>query len=121
MSEKRRARPATERPTPELPNGMSMARRVVFETDVNAQGWPMRMLLAIATAKGLGFNLFEIDVKGRLSREAKKKATGMFMSFGDIWGPASADEGEEWKQAKPEVPKKDEHKCVLTVYAVVVE
>ena len=99
-------------PSPSMPGsvkGMGVARRPLFQTDTSRPSWALDMLIAIASAKQLGVQTFEIAVAGT---PARPRPAANSWSF--LYGPSTDD--EEWKSKIEGVDS-----ARITIYAVVVE
>jgi hypothetical protein len=105
--------PPTPAPPPLLAvskavDGMTIARRRIFQASLTAHAWWVDMLVSIEAAKQLGVQTFEVVTTGAPAREKPRDPnayTFMNLVAGEQWRVAgsSADDG------------------TITVYAVVVE
>lgn len=117
-----KAPPVVDKAVPaDVVPGVRMRRQPIFQTEVGATDAMVQMVTRIATAKALGFTLFEIDVTPVRVDAPKADANVVTLDvFRMYFGGDSPAEGEEWK-ATAEKRRKLVESHVLTVYALVVE
>jgi hypothetical protein len=78
------------------------------------------MVERIATAKVLGFRLFEVDVMPVRVQQPEKATADGALRYTVWFGTPQVIEGDEWKQTD-DAQKKYMASHVITVYALVVE
>lgn len=80
-----------------MSDGVRVERALLFQAPNTLAGWQDQMILAIATAKRLGYTNLEIDTNVRLAKRDKPTpppAQGGYLILG--WSHQLI-EGDEWK------------------------